>query len=79
MDLKETLARLRRVFSDGDEPVAVAAGIILDAYAARLAPETVILLDRWMNCVAQAVEELGEDAEPAAIMARAHEIEDRPS
>lgn len=75
MDLKDTLARLRRAFDDGDEPIAEAAQVITEIYAAGLPPEFVPLLDRWMSCVAQAAEELGENAEPRAILDRAHEIE----
>lgn len=74
-DLQAVLDRLRRVYDDGEAPVARFAGMIVQAYADRLGPEQALLLERWMTCVAAAAEELGQDADQQAILARAHEIE----
>lgn len=76
---RAALARLRGVFDDGDEPPAQLAQNILEAYAERLEPDQALLLERWMTCVASAAEELGQDADPSEILARAHEIEARLS
>jgi hypothetical protein len=75
----ETLNRLRRAFDDGDAPPAHLAQFIVQAYAERLTPHGALLLERWMTCVASAVEELGQGAGHAAILARADEIEARLS
>ena len=71
------LTRLRNLFDDGGEPPALLAEAIVQAYAERLDPDHALLLERWMTCVAAATEELGQDADHAALMARAHEIEAR--
>lgn len=74
-ELQAVLDRLRRAFDDGEAPVAMLAGVILQAYADRIGPEQALLLERWMTCVAAAAEELGQGADPQTILKRAREIE----
>jgi hypothetical protein len=74
-ELQAILDRLRRVFDDGEAPVAMLVGVILQAYADRIGPEQALLLERWMTCVAVAAEELGQDADHETILRRAREIE----
>jgi hypothetical protein len=74
-ELQAVLDRLRRVVDDGEAPVAMLSGVILQAYADRIGPEQALLLERWMTCVAAAAEELGQDADQQAILRRAREIE----
>jgi len=78
VDASDPLARLGRLL--GVSPDAVrrrrrAFGVFTDA----MDPGDALRFERWLACVAQAAEELGPRAQPMAIMARAKDIERRPS
>lgn len=62
---------------DGHEQPAQLAEAIVLAYARSLDPGQALRLERWMTCVAAAAEELGQNADPEALMALAHQLETR--